>query len=371
MNEKTRLIYEEREANQLASYAVCSANTLGRRYPEKEHDYRTCFQRDRDRIVHSEAFRRLEYKTQVFVTGSGDYYRTRLTHTLEVSQIARTLARVLCINEDLTEALALAHDLGHPPFGHTGERVLNKLLGDGLRFEHNAQALRILDCLESHYPDFPGLNLTAELRRGVLKNKKMYEENIEGLANNLSIEAQVVDIADEISYTSHDLDDGISAGFLDPHDILEVTLWRESHETVKERNPEMDQKRTWFQVIIDVINAQVTDVLNEARQRLDANDGSCLDNMVDYSDAMSGKLHEAKDFLFAQLYRHPKVVRASSHCHTVLSRLLEYYHQNADQLPLSFQKRIETDGLSRTVTDYISGMTDRFAQEDYQRLFGF
>ncbi len=365
------MIYEQREANQLAPYAVCSANSLGRRYPEKEHDYRTCFQRDRDRIVHAEAFRRLEYKTQVFVTGSGDYYRTRLTHTLEVSQIARTLARVLCINEDLTEALALAHDLGHPPFGHTGERVLNKLLGDDLCFEHNAQALRILDCLESRYPDFPGLNLTAELRRGVLKNKKPYKGTINSLANNLSIEAQVVDIADEITYTSHDLDDGISAGFLDPEDILQVTLWRESHEIVQGRNAGLDKKCTWFQVIIAVINTQVTDVLNETRKRLDNNDGQCLDNMVDYSDVMSVKLHEAKDFLFAQLYRHPKVMRASSHCHTVLSRLLEYYHQNVDQLPLSFQKRIETDGLSRSVADYISGMTDRFAQKDYQRLFGF
>ena len=254
----TRREQEKRERECLAEYAVRSGDSKGRTHPEDEHVYRTCFQRDRDRIVHSEAFRRLEYKTQVFITGAGDHYRTRLTHTLEVSQIARTMARALAINEDLTEALALAHDLGHPPFGHAGERVLNELLADCGGFEHNAQALRIVDWLECRYPQFPGLNLTAEMRRGILKGKTAYQGMGSDLPDILSIEAQIVDIADEISYTSHDLDDGITARILNPADILNVTLWREVHEAVKQKYPGLDEKRTWYQIIIAIINAQVT-----------------------------------------------------------------------------------------------------------------
>ncbi len=365
----TRIEQEERERQTLAAYAVHSGDSKGRQYPEEEHPYRTCFQRDRDRIVHSEAFRRLEYKTQVFITGAGDHYRTRLTHTLEVSQIARTLARSLAINEDLTEALALAHDLGHPPFGHAGERVLDKLIACQGGFEHNAQALRIVDWLECRYPQFPGLNLTVEMRRGILKDKKAYEGMGEDLPERLSIEAQTVDIADEISYTSHDLDDGIAAGILNPEDILKVTLWREAHETVRRRYPGLDEKRTWNQIVIAVINAQVTDVLEEAFHRLGQSEDTRSENAIAYSKVMQEKVQEAREFLFERLYRNPKVLRANSRCQMVLKGLFDYYCENVNQLPLSFQERVEIGGLERTVSDYISGMTDRFAREDYRQLF--
>ncbi len=365
----TRQEQEEKERNTLAPYAVCSGDSSGRQYREDEHPYRTCFQRDRDRIVHSEAFRRLEYKTQVFITGTGDHYRTRLTHTLEVSQIARTLARALSVNEDLTEALALAHDLGHPPFGHAGERVLNKRLIDHGGFEHNAQALRIVDCLECRYPQFPGLNLTKEMRRGILKDKKPYRGMGQGLPEIPSIEAQIVDISDEISYTSHDLDDGISAGILNPEDILNVTLWREAHESVKTHYPHLDERRTWYQIIIAVINTQVTDVLDESTRRLMASDGRCVNDSVAYSEWMKKKVAEARSFLFERLYWNPKVLRANNRSHMVLTGLFEYYRENVNQLPPSYQERVEESGLERTVSDYISGMTDRFAREDYRQLF--
>lgn len=369
INQITREEQEIRERQTLASFAVRSGDSLGRQYPEDEHHYRTCFQRDRDRIVHSEAFRRLEYKTQVFITGAGDHYRTRLTHTLEVSQIARTLARSLSINEDLTEALALAHDLGHSPFGHAGERVLNNLLAGRGGFEHNAQALRIVDWLECRYPQFPGLNLTSEMRRGILKDKKPYPGMGKRLPTIPSVEAQIVDLADEISYTSHDLDDGISAGILNPADILQVTLWREAHENIIHRFPDLDDKRTWYQVVIAVINAQVMDVLQETCNRLRENGGVPRDNAVGYSAEMRVKVSEAREFLFERLYRHPKVLRANSRCQMIMTGLFEYYCENINQLPSSFQERIESGGLERTVSDYISGMTDRYAREDYRQLF--
>ncbi|MBN2329877.1 MAG: deoxyguanosinetriphosphate triphosphohydrolase [Candidatus Omnitrophica bacterium] len=365
----TREQQENRERETLAPYAVCSGDSLGRRHPEKEHEYRTRFQRDRDRIVHSEAFRRLEYKTQVFITGAGDHYRTRLTHTLEVSQIARTLARALSLNEDLTEALALAHDLGHPPFGHAGERILAAILKNCGGFEHNAQALRIVDWLECRYPQFPGLNLTAEMRRGILKDKTPYAGMGEGLPSIPSLEAQIVDISDEISYTSHDLDDGISAGILYPSETLHVTLWREAHEAVKQRFSSLDEKRTWYQVIIRVINDQVTDVLQESLRRLQRSGGVVQKNIAVYSESMRAKVLEAREFLFERLYRHPQVLRANSRCRMVLTGLFEYYCENVNLLPVSFQERIDAGGLERTVADYISGMTDRFALEDYRQLF--
>lgn len=364
----TRIKQEKREKAILSPVAVQSGASAGRQYPENEHDYRTCFQRDRDRIIHCEAFRRLKYKTQVFLTGSGDHYRTRLTHTIEVSQIARTIARVLSVNEDLTEALALAHDLGHPPFGHTGERILNTRMEARGGFEHNAQALRIVDCLENRYPQFPGLNLTAETRRGILKHKKPYPGMGEGLPTRLSLEAQIVDIADEISYTSHDLDDGITYGILHPLDLLGVTLWREAYDSVKHHHPQLDEKRTWYQIVLGVINSQVTDVLQETSRRLEEVNGAISNTLVNYSPAMQIQVDEAKNFLFQQLYRNEKVMLAGEHCETVLNHLFDYYCRQPAQLPASFQERIEAAGLERTVADYISGMTDRFALESHKQL---
>lgn len=370
MNFLTRIEQEKREREVLAPYAICSGDTRGRYYPEEEHEYRTCFQRDRDRIVHCEAFRRLEYKTQVFLAGSGDHYRTRLTHTLEVAQIARTLARALRVNEELCEAGALAHDLGHPPFGHAGERILNQLMPEGEIFEHNAQALRIVDRLEYRYPDFPGLNLTRETRRGILKDKKPYPGMGTDLPPDVSIESQIVDIADEISYTSHDLDDGIEAGFLREEEVLRVPLWRDACAAVLEHNPALEGKRKRYQLIIAVINAEVTDVLMATALRLEAQSGPPYTGVVGFSGDLRKKVDEARDFLSENLYQHPRVLRANSRCYRIIEALAGHYRLQPRQMPAAYQKRIETEGLARAVADYISGMTDRYAEEDHRQLFG-
>ncbi len=367
----TRMDQEKREKETLAPYAAKSGESLGRVYPESEHEFRTCFQRDRDRIIHSVAFRRLEYKTQVFIYSAGDTYRTRLTHTLEVSQIARTLGRILSANEDLCEANALAHDLGHPPFGHAGERVLNELLLASGGFEHNAQALRIVDCLERRYPLYPGLNLSAETRCGILKQKQGYDGMQKNLCNYLPIEAQIVDITDEISYNSHDLDDGIESGLLKEEDLMRLPLWREACERANERFPEIDRKRKRYQIIIQLINEQVFDVAQETCRRLSNSNNILMNNAVDYSEGMKKKILEAKTFLMDYLYRHPKVLRINSRCKRIITSLFEHYVNNPQQLPLSFQERIEKDGLERSAADYIGGMTDRYAEEDFKQLFGF
>ncbi len=368
---RNRESFELFETQKLATYAAKSGESMGRIHPETEHEFRTCYQRDRDRIIHSVAFRRLEYKTQVFLYSAGDHYRTRLTHTLEVSQITRTLGRILGVNEDLCEANALAHDLGHPPFGHEGERALNELLVDAGGFEHNAQALRIVDRLEKHYPNYPGLNLTAETRRGILKAKPPYEGRGEKLPDHLPIEAQIVDIADEISYTSHDLDDGIESGLLMPDALFHLPLWKEACARVKERFPDIDEKRKRYQIIIQLINEMVMDVAYETKRRLEQTSVLPLDNAVDYSEAMKVKIREAKDFLMDNLYRHRLVLRTNSRCRRIITKLFEHYSDNPKQLPRSFYNRIEKDGLQRSVADYVSGMTDRFAEEDHKQVFGF
>ena len=367
----TRAHHEEWEAKSLAPYAALSGRSKGRVHPEKEHELRTCYQRDRDRIIHSVAFRRLEYKTQVFINWAGDHYRTRLTHTLEVAQIARTLGRILGLNEDLCEANALAHDLGHPPFGHAGERILNTALSDGGGFEHNAQALRIVDWLERHYPNFPGLNLTAETRRGILKNKSPYTGMGVKLPDTLSIEAQIVDIADEISYNTHDLDDGIESGLVELDDVIRLPLWSEACEKVKARYPSIDAKRERHQIIVQLIDTLVTDVVDQTVKNLERAGHSSLDRIVNYSETIQKKTLETKAFLTERLYRHPKVLRTTSRCNRIVERLFEHYCANPEQLPSSFRERIESGGLRRPVADYIAGMTDRFAEEDCRQLFGF
>ncbi len=367
----TRAHHEKREAKSLAPYAALSGQSKGRAHPEPEHELRTCYQRDRDRIIHSVAFRRLEYKTQVFINWAGDHYRTRLTHTLEVAQIARTLGRILGLNEDLCEANALAHDLGHPPFGHAGERILDAALSDQGGFEHNAQALRIVDWLERRYPNFPGLNLTAETRRGILKNKPPYAGMGENLPDALSMEAQVVDIADEISYNTHDLDDGIVSRLVELDDVMRLPLWSEACETVKARYPAIDVKRERDQIIVQLINRLVTDVANQTIKNLERAGDSSLDPVVNYSEEIQKKTLETKAFLTERLYQHPKVMRTTSRCNRIIERLFKHYCDNPKQLPHSFQDRIESGGLERSVVDYIAGMTDRYAEEDCRQLFGF
>lgn len=362
---------EQREAEQLASYACLAGKSQGRLHSEDEHPYRTCYQRDRDRLIHSAAFRRLEYKTQVFINSAGDHYRTRLTHTLEVAQIARTLARMLSLNEDLTEAVALAHDTGHPPFGHAGERVLDAQLREVGGFEHNAQALRIVDALESRYPDFPGLNLTAETRRGILKGKSAYAGMGEGLPSRLSIEAQVVDLADEISYGSHDLDDGVDSGLIRFEETMRVPLWRRAAEWVEDRYPGLDEKHRRHRMIMQLINLKVTDAAEESLRRLREDDPTPDGRFIEFSATVKTEIAVAKNFLFGELYRHPRVQRANSRCEIILNRLFDHYRRNSGQLPAFFRNRIEFEGLERTVGDYIAGMTDRYAEEDYRQLFGF
>jgi dGTPase len=367
----TRLDQERYERDLLAPYATLAAQAGRRLHPEPEHEFRTGFQRDRDRIIHSVAFRRLEYKTQVFLFHEGDHYRTRLTHTLEVAQIARTLARILRVNTDLTEAHALAHDLGHPPFGHAGERVLNYIMADWGGFEHNAQALRIVDYLERKYPQFHGLNLTPETRRSILKQKPPYENQGQGMAASLPLEAQIVDIADEISYTTHDLDDGIESGFLPAEVIREVPMWRDALEQVTQEIPGMDEKRTRYQIIVRLINQQVMDAASETLRRLNENLGVVTETTVDYSADMKRKVQETKDFLRDHLYRHPAVLRMNTRSKIIIESLFTAYCEDPRLLPKSFFQRIDSDGLQRTAADYVSGMTDRYAEQDYKDLFGF
>lgn len=362
---------EQWETERLAPYAACSADSCGRIYPEDEHAYRTCYQRDRDRIIHSSAFRRLEYKTQVFINKASDHYRTRLTHTLEVAQIARTLARALSLNEDLCEAIALAHDLGHPPFGHAGERILNDLANTSGGFEHNAQALCIVDYLEVRYPQFPGLNLTEETRRGILKGHAPYLGMGQGLKGAPCIEAQVVDAADEISYCSHDLDDGIDSGLLHPDDVMTVPLWQEAADQVRDQVAKWRGKRRRYPLILHLINWQVTDLAEETMRRLNQHSGEVKDGLVGFSADMQQHVKAARKFLFDNLYRHPQVLRSNSRCGLIIQRLFEHYSQHPGQMPEAYQARIEHYGLERCASDYISGMTDRYAEEDYRQLFGF
>lgn len=365
-----RLEHEKREKEFLAPFASLSSASKGRQYPEEEHEFRTCFQRDRDRIIHSTAFRRLESKTQVFVTNISDHYRTRLTHTLEVAQIARTIARMLSLNEDLCEAEALVHDIGHPPFGHAGERVLQGIMENHGGFEHNLQALRIVDLLERRYPGFPGLNLTIETRRGILKKKPHDPKLFPGLAERLSLEAQVMDIADEISYTTHDLDDGIESGLLLLQDVDRVSLWRKAREFVRSLHPELDEKRERYQIIIRLINNQVEDVVKETMKSIEASGGETNDNSVSYSPEMQEDIWGVRSFLMEHLYRNPRVMQANSHCSVIIKKLYEYYYNNPKQMPPAFKQRIETEGLERSIVDYIAGMTDRFAEENCRETCG-
>ncbi len=371
----TRQDYENQEAQFLASYAQRAASSQGRQYPEEEHPYRTAFQRDRDRIIHSSAFRRLEYKTQVFVNHEGDYYRTRITHTLEVAQIARTLARSLGINSDLTEAVALAHDLGHGPFGHCGERVLDDLMKDDGGFEHNAQSHRVVTQLEDKYPGFRGLNLSYEVREGLDKHRTRYDHP--GETGQHSLEAQVVDLADEIAYTSHDADDGLTSGILDWDDLAKVPLWREHLEKTRAAHPDLGKEKLKYHTVRGVINELVSDLLEETSRRITQfkiagpedvrNHG---EEIAASSAAVRQRHRGLKTFLFDNFYRHPRVLRIESKSEQVIRTLFRLYSANPDILPKNTRQRIKDriDPPPRVICDYVAGMTDRFAIEEYEKL---
>jgi dGTPase len=374
----TREKLEALEDQSLAPYACRSMTSKGRAYDEDEPEYRTAFQRDRDRILHTTAFRRLEYKTQVFINYEGDYYRTRLTHTLEVAQIGRTIARALGANEDLEEVICLAHDLGHSAFGHSGEIALARLMNDYGGFDHNKQSLRIVNILERRYPEFPGLNLTWEAREGIVKHESEYDisdarEYNPELRGHL--EAQIANVADELAYTAHDLDDGLRSGMLTPRMLEGITLWEILLESVSLRESEINDLNR-HRLIRRLIGMEVNDMVYATQQRLsDSNVHSVEElqrlpyNVIAFSEDMHRHNRQLKDFLYTNLYRHYRVVRMQVKAERILSNLFNAYRSEPSILPSHVQEQVEQFGLERTVCDYIAGMTDRFAIEEHQKLF--
>lgn len=374
----TRQQLDEIEDKSLAPYGMRSRDTKGRAYLDGEPEYRTSFQRDRDRILHTTAFRRLEYKTQVFINFEGDHFRTRLTHTLEVAQIGRTIARALGGNEDLVEAICLAHDLGHSPFGHSGEVALARLMKEVGGFDHNKQSLRIVTELEQRYPEFPGLNLTWEVREGIVKHESEYDisdarDYNPDLHGNL--ETQIANIADELAYTTHDLDDGLRSGMINPQILEGVALWEILRETYNWRGPLLsDMER--HRMIRHLVGIMVTDLVHATDARIkETKVNSAIDiqklkhNIVGYSEEMQRRNRELKDLLYKKLYRHHRVVRMQVKAERIIADLFHAYRSEPNMLPDHIQFFIEKRGLERTICDYIAGMTDRYAVEEHQKLF--
>ena len=371
---------ENFENNFLAPYAMKSHNTRGRIHKEPEHPYRSNYQRDRDRIIHSAAFRRLEYKTQVFVNHEGDYYRTRLTHTLEVAQIARTIAFALRLNIDLVEAIALAHDLGHTPFGHSGEDALNELMAKSGGFNHNLQGLRVVDILEERYPEFPGLNLTWEVREGIVKHSSAFDKgvDIKGLAPDEmpTLETQIVDIADEIAYDNHDLDDGITSGLLKESDLEKLQIWNNICRKISQKYAKIDYQERKYLIIRALIDMQVTDLIQEIEKKIKKLDlKSHLEikkyakKIASFSSEMLKLRKPLRELLMDKLYHHYRVIRMSAKAKRFLKELFNVYMDIPTALPPGIQKRIPADGRRRVVCDYIAGMTDRYALDEYKKLF--
>ncbi len=370
---------ETQEAERLAPYAMCSRDSQGRQIEEDEHDYRTAYQRDRDRIIHTTAFRRLEYKTQVFIITEGDYYRTRLTHTIEVAQIGRTMARALRVNEDLIEAICLAHDLGHSAFGHSGETVLNTLMVDHGGFDHNYQSFRIVEKLENRFPDFRGLNLTWEVREGILKHETEYDQSIVTDFEphwRPTIEAQIVNFADEIAYTTADLDDGLRSGLIVPEQLVDIEFWRlvidELGIDPGQGFSDMDRHR----IIRRLVGKEVSDVVRATSEQLEARNirsvediRSLPENIVTHSPKVKRMNRQLKDFLLDNLYMHWRVMRMDLKAKRFIGELFEAYTSSPIILPNTVQQLIDQRGLHRTVCDYIAGMTDRFALQEYNKLF--
>jgi dGTPase len=375
----TRHELEKREHEWLAPYAMKSDESAGRQYSEEEHPYRTAYQRDKDRIIYSTAFRRLEYKTQVFVNHEGDYYRTRLTHTLEVAQIARTIARALCLNEDLVEAIALAHDLGHTPFGHAGEDALSVLMKDHGGFDHNTHGLRVVDLLEKRYPAFPGLNLTQEVRRGIIRHSTPFDMNradTVAIPGPLLMEIQVVDIADEIAYDNHDLDDGLKSGFLEKKDLLGVAIWEEAASRVEKDMGGADEQIKRAQIVRDLINRQVSDLVSNTLETIyELNIRSVPDfavknlKIADFSPNMREMRCHLREVLLNKLYRHYRVIRMSQKASRFLREIFSVYCSSPEQLPPQAYGNIAERGKYRAICDYVAGMTDRYALDQYKKFF--
>lgn len=363
----------------LAPYALKSAESRGRVYPEAESKTRTAFVRDRDRIIHTTAFRRLEYKTQVFVFYEGDHYRTRLTHTIEVAQLGRSLARGLGANEDLTEAICLAHDLGHAPFGHAGEHILNALLHDSEGFNHNTQSYRVVTELEHRYPDFIGLNLTYETREGMIKHETDYDlsdaTDYEP-DKRASLEAQIANLADEIAYNAHDLDDGLRAELFTTADLDELVIWQELKKSAGWRPGEPFSELLRHIIVRELIGRSVLDVFQQTNANLETGGidsaeklQSHTSNVVAYSPVFGEQIRGLKRFLYQRMYRHYRLVRMQAKAERYIAALFEAYMEEPEMLPDKTQQRIAEVSLPRVVADYIAGMTDRYALDEWQKLF--
>lgn len=377
----TRLDLEARERQILAGYAQFSDATRGRKFREDPPEWRTHYQRDRDRVIHSRAFRRLEYKTQVFLNGTGDHLRTRLTHTIEVAGITRNIARALRLNEDLAETIALAHDLGHSPFGHNGETALDELMRGHGGFEHNKQSLRIVEELEQKYPGFHGLNLTWEVREGLMKHSRGEGHPARALgleANCSSLEAQVANLADEIAYYSHDLDDGLDSGMLTEKQLRrDVSLWHQADRQVRrERGALADECRRYF-IIRCLIDSAVKDVVGMTEKRIagarvaSADDVRvCARPLVQYSPARRRLNLELRKYLYQNLYYNPQVHDPNVRAVRMLTDMFQHFLQHRSEIGEVARRRARRDGWHRAVCDYLSGMTDRYAMATHARLFG-
>ena len=372
---------EELERRTLAAYAQKAGASAGRAHPEPPHPHRTAYERDRARIIHSRAFRRLEYKTQVFLNGTGDHLRTRLTHTIEVASISRTIARALGLNEDLAETIALAHDLGHAPFGHSGEEMLHGLMRGQGGFEHNMQSLRVVEIIEQKYPRFPGLNLSWEVREGLQKHAKFYAPppaaNPGGEPlRSPSLEAQIANLADEITYYSHDLDDGLDFDLITPEQLAEQAAWQHSYEEVRAHFPDLSGRELRSYVIRCIIDRQVQDVIATSAALIAEAGVQSADEvrrqprpLIRYSEPLLVANRALRKFLYANLYYHPRVADANQRACGLLRDVFEAYLAKPALLGDATSKRIASDGLHRTVCDYLSGMTDRYLMEEHARLF--
>lgn len=375
-----------RRESALAPWAVHDRATRGRVHPEPGHPYRGPFQRDRDRIIHCRAFRRLMHKTQVFVAGEGDHFRTRLTHTMEVAQIARTVAGCLQLNQDLTEAICLGHDLGHPPFGHAGQTALNRCMGDFGGFEHNLQALRIVDTLEHRYPRFAGLNLCWETREGLLKRCSRRQARALGdlgerfvRRRQPGLEAQLANVADEIAYNHHDLDDGLRSGLLKIEELMQVSLFRESHDRAARNYPQADRGALLSEALRGMINRVVSDLIETTGAKLEQTRPENADAvrslpkpLVGFSDGIHKRHQELARFLTERLYHHPRMQQEYARGGAVVDALFRHYMSHPQQLPPGHPHggAQDTAGRARAVADYIAGMTDRFASRRCGELAG-
>jgi dGTPase len=373
-----RIKLEKQEAKALMPWGMKSADTKGRQYPEDEAVYRTPYQRDRDRIIHSKAFRRLEYKTQVFLNHEGDHYRTRLTHTLEVAQISQTIARALGLNEDLTEAIALAHDLGHTPFGHCGEEALQEVMAEHGGFEHNRHGLRIVDILEKQYPDFPGLNLTYEVREGIAKHTTRWDKpEIKGFGSGPPLlEAQVVELADSIAYDNHDLDDGLAAGILKALALKELSLWRKAEKQTEAQYGELDSSMKRRQCVRNLISLSVNDVIETSLEKIEKSGIKCAEDarecgtkLVEFSDELLAEKMELEEHLHDKLYRNHRVMIVTNSARRFLKAIFKELVDDPRELPPEYQAWAGQIGIHQAVCDYVAGMTDRYAQDLYLQMF--